>query len=668
MNRRSKTLTTDDTSIRLWPGILWIALVALAYFLVARFSLFLLFKPEGIAAIWPPSGIFLSAILLTRRKIRPHLVMVLFLTDLAAEMLAGIPPVMSLVYSTALAGDALLSSWLLLRFIGEPVSFRNVRQVTGFLLLALLLSNALSAVVTALVSSLFLGTPFWSSWFWWWSSDGVGNLLITPVIMNAAFEIRTRFADLKIRRTIEGIIVLLGMLFLNIYAFSHFSGEHWQILMVNLITFPFLIWASMRLGVTGAVTASLLLAVVMIGNAVTGRFSLSETSSSLITVILIQVYLAILSVTALYLAATITERKQAQEDIQRLSRFPVEDPNPVLRISRNGCILYANPASVPILTAWEREVGQELPDDWRKRIESLSEPGKTMEVELDYRGRLFLYSMTSVANQDYVNIYGRDITEKKQAEDALNAYSEKLEQRVDERTRELRQAQDKLVRQEKLATLGQLAGSVSHELRNPLGVISNAVYLLTVSQPEADAQVKKYLDIIDKETKTADKIINDLLDFTRINSAEREPVAVAELAADVRKRYPAPEGVELTLKFPKDLPRLLADPHHMAQVLGNLVLNAYQAMPQGGKMIISAAQKEAQIAIAVKDSGVGITPEYIDKLFEPLFTTKARGIGLGLAICKNLVEANGGRIEVQSKPGRGSTFTVYLPMDGQNND
>ena len=271
---------------------------------------------------------------------------------------------------------------------------------------------------------------------------------------------------------------------------------------------------------------------------------------------------------------------------------------------------------------------------------------------------------------------GRDITEKKKAEDALNAYSEKLEQRVDERTRELRQAQDKLVRQEKLATLGQLAGSVSHELRNPLGVISNAVYFLNMSQPEADAQVKKYLDIIEKETRNADKIITDLLDFSRIKSLGMEPVAVPGLVNSVMERYPAPEGVELTLKFPKDLPRLLADPHHMAQVLGNLVLNAYQAMPtaalDGGKMVISGKRVESKgifpeegqtyVAIAVKDSGVGIASENLGKLFEPLFTTKPTGIGLGLAICKNLVEANGGQIEVTSKPGRGSTFTVYIPI------
>jgi PAS domain S-box-containing protein len=502
----------------------------------------------------------------------------------------------------------------------------------------------------------------------------------------------------------------------------------------------------------------------------------------------------------------ILELKLAEEEIQSLSRFPLENPNPILRIARNGRILYANPVSGPILAAWGREVGQEVPGDWCERIESASESGKPKEVEMDCQGRIFSCSLTPIANEDYVNIYGRDITkrkqseqalretsdylenlfnyanapiivwdpgfritrfnraferltghkaeevigkhlemlfptdsrktsmaliaqtsggehwesveipilqregkvrlvlwnsanllagdgqtvvatiaqgqditERKQAEEAIKTYSEKLQEMVEEGTRELRRAQEKLVRQEKLAMLGQLAGSVSHELRNPLGVISNAVYLINMTQPEADAKVKGYLDIIEKETRTADKIITDLLDFSRIRSVDGEVVVVAELAAAVLERYPAPEGVEVTLKFPKNLPPVFADPHHLTQVLGNLVINACQAMPTahlkgdpGGKLVISGRRVDAigidldegqtYVAIAVKDSGVGISPDIIGKLFEPLFTTKARGIGLGLSICKNLVEANGGMIEVQSEPGRGSTFTVYIPI------
>jgi signal transduction histidine kinase len=237
-----------------------------------------------------------------------------------------------------------------------------------------------------------------------------------------------------------------------------------------------------------------------------------------------------------------------------------------------------------------------------------------------------------------------------------------LEQRVEERTQELRQALEQLARQEKLAVLGQMAGSVGHELRNPLAVIRNAVYFLKLVQPEADEKVKEYIGIIESETHNAEKIINDLLDFSRIKSVDSEPLVVADIVRSVLERYPVPEGISVRLDLPETLPRAYADPRQVSQVLGNLVVNACQTMIDGGELTISAAVQNAFIAIAVKDTGVGITPENMQKIFEPLFTTKAEGIGLGLAVSQKLAEANGGKIDVQSEPGKGSTFTVWLPV------
>ena len=272
---------------------------------------------------------------------------------------------------------------------------------------------------------------------------------------------------------------------------------------------------------------------------------------------------------------------------------------------------------------------------------------------------------------------GQDITERKRAEQQLANYAEHLEDMVDQRTHQLREAQEQLVRQERLAMLGQLAGSIGHELRNPLGVISNAAYFLKMSLPDANDTIREYLDIIENETRASDKIVTDLLDFTRIKSLDRQPVAVSELVRQTLERYPAPPSVEVTLEIAPDLPPVYADPQHILQVLGNLTVNACQSMvsPAGtmsqgsttgvehvGKLIISAAAQSDMISIAVQDTGMGIPPENMKKLFEPLFTTKTKGIGLGLAVSWKLAEANGGRIEVQSEPGKGSTFTLVLPI------
>jgi PAS domain S-box-containing protein len=282
---------------------------------------------------------------------------------------------------------------------------------------------------------------------------------------------------------------------------------------------------------------------------------------------------------------------------------------------------------------------------------------------------------------------GRDITELKRVAEEIRQLNAELEQRVEERTRELREAQEQIVRQEKLAVLGQLAGGVAHELRNPLGSISNAVYYLKLVQPEANEKIRQYHAIIENEVHNAVKIITDLLDFSRIKYVDREAVSVPELVRRVLERFPAPPSVEVLLDLPDDLPKVFADWCQMEQVLGNLIVNACQIMRKGGRLTISAGRQkpgaqlpvaaedsatenakkttrsdQGTVAIAVKDSGEGILPENMAKLFEPLFTTKLKGIGLGLAVSKKLVEANGGRIVVESEPGKGSTFTVYLPV------
>ena len=262
----------------------------------------------------------------------------------------------------------------------------------------------------------------------------------------------------------------------------------------------------------------------------------------------------------------------------------------------------------------------------------------------------------------------RDISERKQAEKKLKEYSEHLEEMVAARTRELREAQEKLVRREKLAVLGQLAGSVSHELRNPLSVINSSIYYLKLAQPEAGEKIKEHHAMIEQEVHNAEKIIGDLLDFARVVSSDRKPVAIPELMQSVLERVPASASVDVKLEIPSDLPMVYVDPRQMEQVLGNLVVNACQAMPDGGKLIISARVQKEIIALAVKDTGTGITPENMKKLFEPLFSTKAKGIGLGLAVSKKLAEANDGWIDVENDPGKGTTFTLWLPSYSPQNN
>ena len=234
---------------------------------------------------------------------------------------------------------------------------------------------------------------------------------------------------------------------------------------------------------------------------------------------------------------------------------------------------------------------------------------------------------------------------------------------MSERTRELREAQEELIRNEGLATLGRVAEAIAHELNNPMGVISNAVYYLRMTQPDADQKTREYFDLISFQVGTATEIITGLLDFTREVIVQRGRVSVSRLIQEVLKIRPAPHNVTMSVKVPSDLPSLFVDNRHMSHVLLNLMSNVYQAMPEGGELTISAQKENERVRIAVADTGCGISPENLESIFEPLFTTKARGIGLGLAISRNLVEVNGGTIEVKSEAGEGSTFTVILPTE-----
>jgi PAS domain S-box-containing protein len=255
-----------------------------------------------------------------------------------------------------------------------------------------------------------------------------------------------------------------------------------------------------------------------------------------------------------------------------------------------------------------------------------------------------------------------DITQTKDAEEELKTYVAALEASIRARTSELEAAQAQLSRREKLAVLGQLAGSVGHELRNPLSVIYNATYYLQELLDGADDATKDHLRMIAATAREAEAIITDLLDFSRTRASERALVPLESLIDGVLVKHPAPDGIQVALDISPDLPPIWVDAQQIGQVLDNLITNAYQAMDTGGTLTLTARTELEQVQVAVTDTGCGIAPEDQAHIFEPLFTTKTHGIGLGLALSKNYVELNGGTIGFESEPDAGCTFTVSLPV------
>jgi signal transduction histidine kinase len=246
-----------------------------------------------------------------------------------------------------------------------------------------------------------------------------------------------------------------------------------------------------------------------------------------------------------------------------------------------------------------------------------------------------------------------------------------MEERVAQRTRELKdalselhQTQEALVLREKLVILGQLAGGVGHELRNPLGVMTNAIYYLTIKLKSAPDDVKEYLGILRTQVGLSEKIVGDLLDFARVKQPNTDVVSLPSLVDEQLARIgpQEQEGITVERDFPPDLPSVNVDRVQMGQVILNLVSNAMHAMAGGGTLTVRAREGvNGVVTLDVVDTGVGMTSEQLAKMFDPLYTTKARGIGLGLSVSRSLAQANGGEISAESEPGVGSTVTVSFP-------
>jgi two-component system sporulation sensor kinase A len=265
-------------------------------------------------------------------------------------------------------------------------------------------------------------------------------------------------------------------------------------------------------------------------------------------------------------------------------------------------------------------------------IELLSKTGEHVPVELgatriDHQGRLASL------------IFARDIRERKQME-------------------------EQHLKLEKLATMGELATMVAHDLRNPLTSIRNAGYYIKNTCPYRTNTERKttleMLNIIEQETIFANNIINDLLDFAAKRPLQKKRQNINEIIEDSLTKGNIPRNIEVKRNFAKKA-IIDVDEKQLERVFLNLIKNSVQAMPDGGKLVVTTKETKDNVKIIFADTGVGISEENISKLFTPLFTTKAKGIGMGLAICKNIVEQHNGTIEVKSKAGQGTTFTIKLP-------
>ncbi len=255
----------------------------------------------------------------------------------------------------------------------------------------------------------------------------------------------------------------------------------------------------------------------------------------------------------------------------------------------------------------------------------------------------------------------QDVTARKEAEDELKSYSVGLEKKVKERTEELEKAHQLLVQSERLAAIGSLAAQVAHDLRNPLTAINtNLFYIKNVLPEDLGDKIEDSIRSVEGAVEHSSKIIDDLLQYSRATDLNSERLDLGSMLGQFASGLDLPPSVKLVRNLDTGA-FVNGDLAKLKRVFQNLISNAVEAMPSGGILSLSVRADADKVVAEVGDTGVGMDSTTLRQLFSPFFTTKAKGLGLGLAICQRLVEAHGGEIDVRSEEGKGTTAVITLP-------
>ena len=343
-------------------------------------------------------------------------------------------------------------------------------------------------------------------------------------------------------------------------------------------------------------------------------------------------------------------RRQAENQIKSLSKFPSENPHPILRILKNGKILYKNKACDVFSKVWDCDIGNAIPEKWQGFLSKAISSEKTVMFEDKYEETYFSFNMSLVEEMGYVNVYGMDITSKKQADEKLRLYSDELKRSNQE--------------------LQDFTSIASHDLQEPLRKVIIFGDRLKEKTESLDDAGCDYIDRMQNATMRMQVLLDDLLSYSRLAVQPRAfgqvdlNSIVEECLSDLEYRIVHAKG---TVNV-EDLPTLQADPSQIGQLFQNLIGNALKYHRVGISPVIniySQSSEDGKIEIVFEDNGIGLEKKYSERIFQPFQRLHGRseyeGTGIGLAICKKIVDRHNGTITVKSTLGEGSKFILTLP-------
>lgn len=647
--------------------------LAILYYISAKVGLQFAYLPGMATLVWFPTGLSLAAVLLGGYPLLIGVATGALLTIRDS----GLPWWAVITASGGNTLEAFLGAFLLMRVARFDNSLQRLHDVTALLVWAALLSTMPSA--TFGVGSLYAagkisGAEFPKVWLIWWLGNAVSALLVSPLIL--VWRRLPRWNWLQMGE-FAFMVAATGIAALVAFGAVSTPNQPVPYPLVFLVS-PFLVWAATRFEQYDATIANFTASAIAAWMTISDRGPFAPFEFQ-VSIALLWLFMAVNIVPALFLASSISQQRHTEESLQEAyaQTYQIINNTPGIAIQgydQDGRVVFWNKASEELYGFTQEQVmGKRLGEfllsaedaqqfhHLLQQVVTTGQPAPLQEWKVTTASGETRYAISSLFPVELGRGQVRgicmdvDITERKH-----------LEMR--------------LLHAQRLESIGRIAGGIAHDFNNLLTAISGYTDLARSELPE-DHPAQRELQRAQAVIERATQLVHHLLAFAKRQTLQPRPTDFSQLLQQMQPilRQATGRQVQIRLEFSPDLKQVLADPVQMEQVILNLVLNARDAMPQGGVITIEAVNVRVTepladapdvppgeyVRLSVIDTGEGIAPEHMDRLFEPFFTTKGeRGTGLGLAVVYGVVKQSNGFIVVKSNPGEGTAFHIYLPAIG----
>ena len=640
------------------------AWVFVGYYLGARIGFALTFQPHPISVFWPPNSVLLAALLLTPPRVWWLLLLAAFPAHLIAELQSQVPPTMVVCWFISNSGEAVIGAGLTRYLLRGPVRFDNLRSVAVFCICGAFLGPFLSSFIDAgfVAMNGWGQSGYLENWRTRFFSNMVTALTLTPALVTWCDFRLGQWKRISSGRALEGSVLFLGLVIASTVVLYNARTNPDPVLFYAPL--PFLLWAVFRFGPRATSAAILIVTFLAIWSSAQGHGPFANQSAE-INARSMEMFLIIMAVPIMLLAAGIQEGRKAEERFASAFRAS-PDPISIIR-QRDGTLIDVN-------DHWVKMFGHERKEAIGRTLRELnlclsegghvqqmvgfrqSEPIRDLECAVCTKRRgvrqvSLSADVVEMGNEPCFIVIIRDITDRKLVEEAHRD----------------------LIHASRVAALGELTASIAHEVNQPLGAIlsnAEAAELLLESESPPLDELRKILADIRNDDVRAGEIIHHIRLLMRKRALKRGSLDVNELSAEVVRLMETEvqrRNVSLNTEFTAAPATIFGDRVHLQQVLMNLILNGMEAMadiPAAERRLYvrTASNGQRRVEISVTDSGRGIPPEKLPRLFDSFFTTKENGMGLGLAIARSIIDAHHGRIFAENNSDGGATFQFDFPV------